>query len=562
MGSQELRLDNLPESIVLEICTYLDLAALVALAQVNRAMRVLSRSTTSFWAAALYQCGLVIPLTEQRPVETFEPVELAQAAHRMTYREANFQSPVPQLRGWKKIRWPFEPLNASVAEAVKHNTETPEGALYTHLIHEYAEWAFFISSLNILRTVHLGSGKLSLIWERDKYHKTEEGARIAWAIDLIGSSEGLMVMNCILRREKGNTYGIRLLKFNLDIKSGEVGIKELGSYVTGGSATHLDISRRYIFFVVALPGAQHDNVGEISMVRLKDLHYLQLPSIYPSIELSIAEEYFISVGISPNQQIWVQIAGLPSPDVEPKDSTMLDSLEWLPVHSYLLPIGGDDLDQMTCRIAHWYIGSKGTVNVWAYLPSDGTRSTFTLEFDIDALRRLTKRYLTGRYTDEEPMRKLFVVEKDAFRAVEETTKSFVVTPSLSGKRFIWWKRVDNPFPNDDNPLYIVEMDSPVDVGEGERETFQLYLSMVEELAPASQTTTDVDEEELKVDRSKHYDNGSATSIRLKTEKRLQIPRGLACRVPDIQLLLIFEWSGTVLVQLVSGDIWVLQYGKH
>ena len=194
-----LKLDTLPELIILEICAYLDLPTLVVLAQLNRATRMLSRSTTSFWAPALYHCGLVIPLTEQRPVETFEPIELAQAAHRMTYREANFQSPIPQLRGWKKIRWPFEPLNASVAAAAEKNTEKPEGALYTHLIHEYADWAFFISSCNVLRTVHLSSGKLSLLWERDKYESKTEGARIAWAIDLVDSSEGLMVMNCILR---------------------------------------------------------------------------------------------------------------------------------------------------------------------------------------------------------------------------------------------------------------------------------------------------------------------------------------------------------------------------
>ncbi|CAG7851490.1 SubName: Full=Uncharacterized protein {ECO:0000313/EMBL:CCA70098.1} [Serendipita indica DSM 11827] len=583
--AMKCNLDTLPEALIFEICNHLDLVSLVTLSQVNQSLRTLSVSRSSFWIHTLSASGLVIPVSEPRPINSFTPKELAVAAHRMVYIESNLRAPIPRLRGWQKIAWPYTPGNEEIKDANDRNYETPTDALYMHLVHDDAEWAFFVSVHNVLRIVHLvGEGKISNVWDMDKCPEGEHSeARVTWAVDLRNCHEGIMVMNCRLKGENGfETPGFRLLDIVLHPETGLATIKAIGSCPTKGSATHLNISREYILVVIPSKHS-HADIGEISLVRWSDMKPVKIPQLYPSIRLVAYEEYFISVGVSPNHQVWVQIVGLPPADMPlPEDSS--ESLEWLPVHSYLLPTVGPiwrSPERISCRVCHLYSGEpRGDIHVWLRPLHRGTRSIYTMEMDLDALRVSAKRYLSGATVQGESTKKFFVVEKESFRVLEEAGLRHLVMPAASGKRMIWWREVKGDPDAEEAKPYISNMGLlPVKPGADNEcspvETFQLYLSVIEDLAPISQIEKQRGGERLMVDptneyerlmidpaKANEYSEGSAAAIQLKAAKRLEIPRGLACRAEQVYMFLIVEWSGTFLVQLRSGDMWILKYGKH
>ena len=185
-------LDTLPEALIFDICNHLDLASLVNLSQVNHDLRTLSTSRSSFWIHTLGATGAggtcgVIPVSEPRPINTFTAKELAVASHRMVYIESNLQAPIPRLRGWQKIAWPYMPGNDEIKAANDRNDESPTDALYMHLVHDDAEWAFFVSVHNVLRIVHLvGQEQISAVWDMDKCPEGENSeARVTWAVDLV-----------------------------------------------------------------------------------------------------------------------------------------------------------------------------------------------------------------------------------------------------------------------------------------------------------------------------------------------------------------------------------------
>lgn len=104
----------------------------------------------------------------------------------------------PKLVSWKQITWPYEPSPKVEADAQSCSWEAPESAIHMHLSHPNSEWMFTVSANNILRILHLRSGKLALAYDYDQYglEHREVAMRIAWAVEFREENDANLVMNC------------------------------------------------------------------------------------------------------------------------------------------------------------------------------------------------------------------------------------------------------------------------------------------------------------------------------------------------------------------------------
>lgn len=225
---------------------------------------------------------------------SFTAAELNIAAHRAVLSEHNITSEAgPKLVSSTHIPWPYEPGPETDVDNVAW--ETPDAAIYMHLAHPNAEWLFTVSSNNILRILHLRSGKLSLVYDGDQYPSSGRGiaTRIAWAVEFREENDASLVMNCHLwdgqyvipllqsslltRLTSGWHPAIRLWKITFKPKEYLATMELIGKRIMPEMASHLDISGNYIVAIGA--EVQPYDSGKVHLFRWKDMKEIPLPTV-------------------------------------------------------------------------------------------------------------------------------------------------------------------------------------------------------------------------------------------------------------------------------------------
>ena len=155
---------------------------------------------------------LVIPLPTHRPLHSYTAAELYLAGHRAASTERNINSPHPQLRSSRDIRWPYEPSPGVELGSDLAQEERGADAVYMHLSHPNGKWMFTISRTNVLvgrvrtisptisnhlakRILNLRSGRLALTYDGEAF-ESDVSSALAWAVEFKEDDKALLVMNC------------------------------------------------------------------------------------------------------------------------------------------------------------------------------------------------------------------------------------------------------------------------------------------------------------------------------------------------------------------------------
>jgi len=117
--------------------------------------------------------------------------------------ERNVTSPYPRLHSWLHIDWPYEPSPGVELMKDGAKEENAEDIIHMHLAHPNGDWMFIVSSKNVLRILHLRSGKLALAYDKEMFDDYDDvQPRVAWAVEFREESEASLVMNCQFWVEK------------------------------------------------------------------------------------------------------------------------------------------------------------------------------------------------------------------------------------------------------------------------------------------------------------------------------------------------------------------------
>jgi hypothetical protein len=300
---------------------------------------------------------------------------------------------------------------------------------------------------------------------------------------------------------------------------------------------------------------------------MRALSYPSSFQLHPSVRIAAFQEYLISVVVCSPNRIHLQVVGYPAStaipsstpqtEVEPiynrhpfKNETELSNLA---IHSYAIPFSGGMIQDglpFASFICHFYTGEGSSpVKLWIRPGRSGSWSVFPVSLNLADLRSSAMRFTTKRAYEGEALRKEFAVRSEDEKAImEEKDLTHWAAPVASGRRFIWWR-----------PAHLLPT---LEVGgwEGRNpdENFRLFLSVIDDLAGVE--GSDTNESEL-LDCTKSYDENSAAAKQLKAARQLQIPDGLVRSTASVYMFVMEEWSGTILVQMYAGDLWVLRYGK-
>ncbi|CCA68211.1 hypothetical protein PIIN_02077 [Serendipita indica DSM 11827] len=564
------QLQDLPEALIFEICEHLDIFSLVSLSEVDRFFYKLANERPSFWIYTLTHSGLLLPLYSFRSLPSFSARELYIAAHRAVLTERNLSSQNPKLLSYRYIPWPYDPApGVSLAAGA---WEMPEEAVRMHLSHYNGEWMFTVSSNNILRILHLRSGKVGLMYDQDRYEGgMDDVSRVSWAVEFRETDHAYMVMNCYLQGETGPEPSVRLLNVRFFPETALATVETISTYSTPIMTSHLDLAGGYI--VATIPRTDNEYLGDVHMIRMRDMKPMVLPPLYPALRIAAFEEYFLSTAISPTNQVYVQVVGYPHYVQGKEESEPLFSLR-----SYHIPYRGPIFDRGTpfgCQTCHFYTGQQySPIKFWIRPGRSGSWQVFTLNLDVKGLRSMASRVATGRAGQEETLTKTYWIMQEDSRILEEKGLHHWCIPAMSGRRYLWWRNVLNTLPsstpspevatNGEIEAYGEHEDTPNEETEVEIETFQLFTAVTDHLATPNEVYAQYKSQNYEVDLTtvESGDEDSAGTRQLRSARKLEIPRGLSCRTSSIYMFLMEEWSGTVLVQMYSGDLWVLRYGKR
>jgi hypothetical protein len=95
-----------------------------------------------------------------------------------------------------------------------------------------------------------------------------------------------------------------------------------------------------------------------------------------------------------------------------------------------------------------------------------------------------------------------------------------------------------------------------------RKTMALCIAKTDELATFAELETARIQMDSTMNPMQAYEEGTPQRRQQDAVRMLQIPAELEC-LPDLNpyMFVMEEYSGTILVQMATGDLWVLRYGK-
>ena len=230
----------------------------------------------------------------------------------------------------------------------------------------------------------------------------------------------------------------------------------------------------------------------------------------------------------------------------------------LSIHSYAIPFQGSLFSggiPFSSFICHFYTGEPGNrIKLWIRPGRSGVWTVFPVQLDLASLQSSAIRLRTRRAYEGEMLRREFVVTGQEKQIVlEEKHLVHWAAPVASGRRFIWWRPVNNI-----RIAQEITGDTPLnDEGDEPKEQFRLFLSVIDDLAKMDEWDADTS---LLLDSTQEYKETSAMK-QLGAARRLEIPPQLGYSAGPVYMFVMEEYSGTILVQLQSGNLWVLRYGK-
>ncbi|KAG8798734.1 hypothetical protein FRC17_007339, partial [Serendipita sp. 399] len=591
-------------AIVFEICNYLDIFSLVSLSEVNQSLRSLANSRSSFWLETLSTCELIVPLKGPTPLHERNATELNIAAHRAAMIERNLTSPQAKLHSYRYVPWPFEPSSAAAKEWEGIITsegvmnETPREAIKMHLVDESGEWMILVSARNIIRILHLRTGKVAAIFD-ELYYTTEallNGATFEWGVEFFhtdaGQHRARMVMSCVVPDDSDSEEhkiipGLALLDIVLDASRSLATVKLIKYKTLSAFCLMADVAGPFVVTIVPEDG--DTTLGKVSMYRWIDWTPIKLPKVYAQV---VPYPYKSCNEMTPegSQLSEEQITELLSRPL-PLQSFHIQYDSPLYYHGRL-PL---------FRVCHRYTGQRySTVRLWIRPSGQGIYKIFAFTFDlVDLTTRAAKvaaavaRGGGGEGEEEEgddrELVRRFIAPQELKRVLQEENLKHYAVSTASGRRYLWWRPVSNSVSPSDTPFTIFppsssseeeekEKDGEEEEEEGEKaiETFQLWTSNTDELAPLYQMQVDglvmMPNYRLATGDGTGTDDGTGTGTttyaagspsarQLAGCRRLPVPASLACMKEDLFLFLLVEWCGTAVVQLTNGTFWVLRYGK-
>lgn len=560
-----MNLNLLPEALVFEICNYLDIFTLVAFSDVDTSLRSLATTRSSFWIYTLSHCNLVLPCIGDKRLHEHDARELHLAAHRAVFIERNLTSDSPALRSWSRIEWPY-PLADGVHETEYSSEETCSEVTTTYLVDDMADWMIFVSSNNILRIVFVRTGRVGLIWDGARFtpeYRERYDVVIKWAIRYAYMDNvkivASMVMNCCLETENGIRAGIRRIELVMNLQDGTASVEVLGDYETPTISSYLNLIGDLVVMVIPRSSSLTDRFGDVYMLKWSTRTLVTLPHMYPSLRIGLYKEYFINVGLTPTRQIVAQVVPFSTDDLslaEASNATMPFPDSPLPVFNYPIPYNGPTKfsTSRSCRIGHMYTGRQiGSVRLGIRPSRRGNYSIFDFTFDFYGLRMaLQKMRLYGTAVKQE-----FEGEPELFRTLEESNLRHRPVPTSSVRRLVWCRQTapETNASTDTSPI----PSSPDHKG---RQRFRLLTLRIDDLASASRIFPEVGTSfRAHLDIEEEHPPESACAVQIKASKELQLPTELAESTTDVYVFLLLESSGTAVVQLRSGELWVLRYGK-
>ncbi|KAG8812793.1 hypothetical protein FRC18_002787 [Serendipita sp. 400] len=591
-----LTLDTLPEAIVFEICNWLDIFSLVNLSEVNNALRSLANTRSSFWLETLSSTDLMLSFTDPTPLSERDAQELSTAAHRAVMIERNLTSNETKLHSWRYIPWPFE-LSEGVTPSKRAMDETAQGAIKMHLVDGSGEWMIFVSSRNVIRVVHLRTGKVAAIYDKLYYSDRDlaAGATFVWGVEIFyeGTKHmARMVMSCSVPSESPDeddkvTPGLAVLEMDLDAANSLVEVRLIGTKALSAFVLMSDVAGPFV--VTIIPEHGNDKEGAVTMFRWIDWSPIKLPQLFKASKCCLFEEYFISIGNSPNHQLFIQIVAYPYKSCNEKSPNNSDLSDEevarlikipLPLQSFHIPYTQplpSGSYQPLFRLCHRYSGQRfSTVHLWIRSPGYGSYNIFTIKFDLFDLRTRAEKVATGSAGENLSLVQHFIGPPETKRVLQEEGLRHYAVATPSGRRYLWWRPTPhtvryappNPWIVDEGYSEEAGDDSETSVTAAtaavphEYEMFELYTSSTDGLAPLSEMEPETLDRwyRVRVDGYK-YPPGSASAKQLEGIRRLPVPKSLACMQGELFLFLLVESCGTALVQLRTGDFWVLRYGK-
>ncbi|KAG8831962.1 hypothetical protein FRC17_002286 [Serendipita sp. 399] len=592
-----IKFDQLPSGLLLEICGYLDVEELFAISQ-------------SLWLHALLHRELVLPLASHKPLIDFTAAELKAAALFSIRKEKNLMGEKISLLSTTHIHWPYPRLNSRLDESDPDvHSESPEDTIWMHLCHPNGDWVFTVSKMNVLRVIHLGTGVVALE-ERHDIIPVTLGASIpyiAFAVDFMGDQESMLAMVVSAQKDPSSTSGpdsgdsstqinapmLRIFRVILDASADlpVVTLEEQAQHRLPVTPAHLDIAGHHVAYVESTDDDNWYGESSVRLFNWKRGQFIDLPPLLPSVQVSTFQEYFFSLGISPANEIVLQVVAFP-----PRDSyaALSSSIRSSPafngddadekvssyplVASIVLPTPiGQTLEPTHAAICHYYTGQNPNhIRIWIRDHYVGEWSACWSVFSIPVDFSKT----VSHWFREEPFEPRYSVYQNHLRkfgirhqqVFEKVNLSHWAVPVAPGRRFIWWSHTQStPPPSPPPPSSPALIETPDSASPGDGGTSAAPgsdSSQIPDSPEASHPTrlfffTNVidhlplvDEEEYKhpdFDIVQYSDQAAVRYEELELEAELyDVPSSVYS--VDME-----ESSGTVIIMRTSGHIDVLRY---
>jgi hypothetical protein len=272
-------------------------------------------------------------------------------------------------------------------------------------------------------------------------------------------------------------------------------------------------------------------------------------------------DYFISLGISPDDQVMLQVVSLPLPEQPPQAGNQdYDGFDMAELGSEFIlagsiPITLDSGDPLDCSddfaaIYHQYTGrTMNSIILWIRdvydLPPRSAYNVFTVPVDFS---KPPQQWFAGLEPislegSEVPTAWYTIDHK---RLVEKDHILNYMVPGSSGKRFFFWNEVVPP-------------DAPF---ESTRRMILLYSSDTNSLSLLTPQESEEDRYRLthsytsKEMECPYYGEIPPTDEEEHSDEDEEDPDNQEC----VHFVDSEDWSGTVLVTLTCGDLLVLRYG--